>query len=438
MQQDAQPAVSRLKNDNAILGHATMAFDARYLDQMMPDGGMNAMPSTDLDQIFDGTPTSSALLTPNTMGLINSMWTPSLNPQVIGGSYTTDPTGYFDSAMFDVPSQSLPNMDEPIPFVTSQIAPAQQNLTSKPEDTTAADPPPKKKRRARKKKVRTEEEEARNRENFLERNRKAAQKCRQRKKVWMEDVQQKKDAASELMNILGMQVMHLVDEVNKLRAAAGTHSDCCHSSADPCPTHSERPVEPVQTRLDLPAIDTLQNTRRDSEATLVTTLSTEAPSIEELLQRSMAASSEYSDPCWKLAMEAQKRFNECEPNFVPSMSLLFGAAGNSPSNASSPTSPVLAEDEMVLDDATPKSDQRTDSGFSELSTPPEGRDDAATTFDQSSKHDLQSRSIIDIVSSYSPSATTRDTHSKTHLDLHSRNAAASLEEGLFRRDMMDV
>lgn len=159
-----------------------MAFDARYLDQMMPDGGMNAMPSTDLDQIFDGTPTSSALLTPNTMGLINSMWTPSLNPQVIGGSYTTDPTGYFDSAMFDVPSQSLPNMDEPIPFVTSSDSSSATEFDFETRRHNSGGSSTQKKRRARKKKVRTEEEEARNRENFLERNRKAAQKCRQRKR----------------------------------------------------------------------------------------------------------------------------------------------------------------------------------------------------------------------------------------------------------------
>lgn len=407
MQQTAPTTNPGLKNDNAMFGHDTMAFDPRYFEQGMPDGNMGAMPSTDLDCILEGAPASSALLTPNTMGLINSMWTPSLNPQVVSGSYTTDTTGYFDGAMFDVPPQSLPTMEKTPPFGTSQIAPAQQTLTSKSEDTTATEPPPKKKRRARKKKVRTEEEEARNRENFLERNRKAAQKCRQRKKVWMEDVQQKKDAASELMNILGMQVMHLVDEVNKLRNAAGTHSKCCHPSADSCPTHCKTRSEPVQTRLNLPAIDTLQTTRRDSEATLFTTISTEAPSVEELLQRYMATSNKYSDPCWKLAMEAQKRFNECEPDFAPSMSLLFDAAGKSPSNASSPTSPVLAGDEMVLDDATPKSDQRTDSGFSELSTPPGGREDAAASaVDQPVRHDLRSRSIIDIVSNFPPSATT--------------------------------
>lgn len=76
--------------------------------------------------------------------------------------------------------------------------------------------------RAEKKKLSEEEK----RKSFLERNRIAALKCRQRKKQWLEELQQKVEQYSSENEKLNQQVISLRDEVIKLKSVLLHHKDC--------------------------------------------------------------------------------------------------------------------------------------------------------------------------------------------------------------------
>ncbi|GAA6038214.1 hypothetical protein JCM8097_005797 [Rhodosporidiobolus ruineniae] len=84
--------------------------------------------------------------------------------------------------------------------------------------------PPAKGGRGRKKDtVETEEEK---RKNFLERNRQAALKCRQRKKAWLQSLQTKVELLTTDNDQLQSTVNNLKEEVNSLRAILAAHSSC--------------------------------------------------------------------------------------------------------------------------------------------------------------------------------------------------------------------
>lgn len=69
----------------------------------------------------------------------------------------------------------------------------------------------------------TEEEK---RKNFLERNRQAALKCRQRKKAWLGQLQTKVDGLSGENERLRSIIQNLTDEVGRISAVLSSHRDC--------------------------------------------------------------------------------------------------------------------------------------------------------------------------------------------------------------------
>merc|ERR1712098_342364 len=69
----------------------------------------------------------------------------------------------------------------------------------------------------------TDEEKRR---NFLERNRIAALKCRQRKKQWLANLQAKVEMYSAENDSLNQQVGQLHEEIRSLRALLMSHKDC--------------------------------------------------------------------------------------------------------------------------------------------------------------------------------------------------------------------
>ncbi|GHJ86231.1 hypothetical protein NliqN6_2633 [Naganishia liquefaciens] len=69
----------------------------------------------------------------------------------------------------------------------------------------------------------TEEEK---RKNFLERNRQAALKCRQRKKAWLTQLQTKVDGLTEENERLKAMLTSITDEAQKLSAVLASHRDC--------------------------------------------------------------------------------------------------------------------------------------------------------------------------------------------------------------------
>ena len=69
----------------------------------------------------------------------------------------------------------------------------------------------------------TEEEK---RKNFLERNRQAALKCRQRKKAWLQSLQTKVELLTTDNDALQNTVSHLREEISSLRAILSAHANC--------------------------------------------------------------------------------------------------------------------------------------------------------------------------------------------------------------------
>ncbi|BGP16423.1 hypothetical protein JCM10213_004021 [Rhodosporidiobolus nylandii] len=72
----------------------------------------------------------------------------------------------------------------------------------------------------------TGETEEEKRKNFLERNRQAALKCRQRKKAWLQSLQTKVELLTTDNDQLQSTVSNLKEEVNSLRAILAAHANC--------------------------------------------------------------------------------------------------------------------------------------------------------------------------------------------------------------------
>ncbi|KAL7343191.1 hypothetical protein BJY59DRAFT_718952 [Rhodotorula toruloides] len=72
----------------------------------------------------------------------------------------------------------------------------------------------------------TGETEEEKRRNFLERNRQAALKCRQRKKAWLQSLQTKVELLTTDNDALQTTVNNLKEEVNSLRAILAAHASC--------------------------------------------------------------------------------------------------------------------------------------------------------------------------------------------------------------------
>ncbi|GAA5819963.1 hypothetical protein JCM11251_005427 [Rhodosporidiobolus azoricus] len=72
----------------------------------------------------------------------------------------------------------------------------------------------------------TGETEEEKRKNFLERNRQAALKCRQRKKAWLQSLQTKVELLTTDNDQLQSTVNNLREEVNSLRAILAAHANC--------------------------------------------------------------------------------------------------------------------------------------------------------------------------------------------------------------------
>ncbi|GAA5894368.1 uncharacterized protein JCM6883_003801 [Sporobolomyces salmoneus] len=91
----------------------------------------------------------------------------------------------------------------------------------------------------------TGETEEEKRKNFLERNRQAALKCRQRKKAWLQSLQTKVELLTTDNDTLQTTVNNLTEEVNSLRAILAAHSNCPVAVANGAPSlqsqHSHAP-----------------------------------------------------------------------------------------------------------------------------------------------------------------------------------------------------
>jgi hypothetical protein len=307
-----------------------------------PTSVLNLHSYSDLESILSCGSHSSTLITPGTMDLINSLWIPATDGQ--GGAEPYPPLeqlDYFGNTTFTT-------CVKPQAMESTQAEPADGSGQDQPtldSIVVPSTPRPQKKRRQRKKRVRSEEEIRRNRENFLERNRKAAQKCRRRRKAWLEEVQQKKNAASELMNVLGLEVVQLVEEVKTLRALVEAHKDCKHDAE--IPNKCGLPAGfPLLRRHSQESLDSgIGRDRRDGDASLTSSLA-ECLSGNESVSSSIdqQLGEDFSDPCWKVAKEALRRFSDIHPSSLPGLSPNNASAITGHGSISAGRSPPIVED----------------------------------------------------------------------------------------------
>ncbi|GAA5850599.1 hypothetical protein JCM8547_001924 [Rhodosporidiobolus lusitaniae] len=82
----------------------------------------------------------------------------------------------------------------------------------------------------------TGETEEEKRKNFLERNRQAALKCRQRKKAWLQSLQTKVELLTTDNDQLQSTVNNLKEEIHSLRAILAAHSNCPVAMANGAPS----------------------------------------------------------------------------------------------------------------------------------------------------------------------------------------------------------
>lgn len=106
---------------------------------------------------------------------------------------------------------------------SSPIKSSSRNLRRKADDNLISEQPPSKKNGQKSKSEMTDEEKRR---NFLERNRQAALKCRQRKKQWLANLQAKVEYLTNDNETLQSQAQSLREEILNLKTLLLAHKDC--------------------------------------------------------------------------------------------------------------------------------------------------------------------------------------------------------------------
>ncbi|KAJ2960656.1 hypothetical protein NQZ79_g4025 [Umbelopsis isabellina] len=113
-----------------------------------------------------------------------------------------------------------------------QSPPARQRTTTSPE--SSADDSHRRRYSSRRSSSakRTDTDDSEKRKNFLERNRQAALKCRQRKKQWLSDLQNKVEYLSNDNENLQSQATSLREEIINLKTLLLAHKDCAVAQAN--------------------------------------------------------------------------------------------------------------------------------------------------------------------------------------------------------------
>ncbi|KAG2176159.1 hypothetical protein INT43_005392, partial [Umbelopsis isabellina] len=112
-----------------------------------------------------------------------------------------------------------------------QSPPARQRTTTSPE-SSADDSQRRRYNRRSSSAKRTDTDDSEKRKNFLERNRQAALKCRQRKKQWLSDLQNKVEYLSNDNENLQSQATSLREEIINLKTLLLAHKDCAVAQAN--------------------------------------------------------------------------------------------------------------------------------------------------------------------------------------------------------------
>jgi hypothetical protein len=117
----------------------------------------------------------------------------------------------------------------PTPATSSHLSESSKSTEPQPLERRESDL---KKIRGRKRKKTAEEVEEAKRENFLERNRLAASKCRQKKKEWEADLQETKHGLECQNSRLHMEYSGLLGQVTAMKNELMNHANCNDRNID--------------------------------------------------------------------------------------------------------------------------------------------------------------------------------------------------------------
>lgn len=161
------------------------------------------------------------------------------------GYQPEDSTGNFNDSLSPTDSQhyetraraaktTRTNSKESVPSLSSGSTGSPESPPSKhsrPKSTKKQDSKPSRKKQKTSKKVAIEDEDEdleddSKRNKYLERNRVAASKCRQKKKVWVSDLETTKSELERRHNALQKDYTSLVNEVTDLKNQLMAHANC--------------------------------------------------------------------------------------------------------------------------------------------------------------------------------------------------------------------
>ncbi|XP_041806839.1 cyclic AMP-dependent transcription factor ATF-2 isoform X1 [Chelmon rostratus] len=134
---------------------------------------------------------------------------------------TPTPTPAPAAVLTPAPTPHLPTAEEPSPHSLQQPATSTTETPASPVPP-AQNPPSTGGRRRRT----TSEDPDEKRRKFLERNRAAASRCRQKRKVWVQSLEKKAEDLSSLNGQLQSEVTLLRNEVAQLKQLLLAHKDC--------------------------------------------------------------------------------------------------------------------------------------------------------------------------------------------------------------------
>jgi hypothetical protein len=249
-----------------------------------------------------------------------------------------------------------------------------------PNDADGTQPKQKKKRGPRKTKQKTEEEKRAKEERKLERNRMAASKCRQKKKVATEQMMENFNEMERQNHWMKACLEEVKQERNKILALLLEHKECNHPAVDKClESQLARIAGEFETQPDTSILGMDDDTRQflNSNAS-----SPSNDSQNSSRRNSIAMSSPDSDASptksathppqsWPTAgfQSWQEQFNMSHQS-GPSKA----SRQHSPSSASSQDTSMSRQNSSRTSVSEGRGGhQRTDSGISEIDTPPEER-----------------------------------------------------------------
>ncbi|CAG8448221.1 6085_t:CDS:2 [Ambispora leptoticha] len=172
----------------------------------------------------------------STSSTTNSLVTNPLVPQTVivnnqnlnnRGFAASSDDGYDDEQFDNMDSQmNVHNMNNVSATSTTNRKTGVRNGRRKTEDNLADQQPPSKRANTQQQKPKEEMSMEEKRRNFLERNRQAALKCRQRKKQWLANLQAKVEYLTQDNESLQNQATQLREEILNLKTLLLAHKDC--------------------------------------------------------------------------------------------------------------------------------------------------------------------------------------------------------------------